>query len=52
VQYVLGPLYAVQQVSSSSPQNGNTSTQSTLHYRYNGAKLQDGGRGLLAFARS
>ncbi|MCC7247879.1 MAG: VCBS repeat-containing protein, partial [Lysobacter sp.] len=47
VQDVLGPLYAVQQVSSSSPQNGDTATKSTLHYRYNGAKLQGGGRGLL-----
>ncbi len=49
VQDVLGPLYAVQQVSSSSPQNGSTTTKSTLHYRYNGAKLQGGGRGLLGF---
>jgi RHS repeat-associated protein len=49
VQDVLGPLYAVQQVSSSSPQNGVSTTFSTLHYRYNGAKLQGGGRGLLGF---
>jgi hypothetical protein len=34
-------------VSSSSPQNGVTTTLSTLHYRYHGAKLQGGGRGLL-----
>lgn len=49
VQDMLAPMYAVQRVSSSAAQNGDPSAKSTLHYRYNGAKMQAGGRGFLGF---
>ena len=49
VQDVFGPMYVTHRVSSSSPQNGDPATRSTLHYRYNGAKMQAGGRGFLGF---
>lgn len=49
VQDVFGPMYVTHRVSSTSPQNGDPATRSTLHYRYNGAKMQAGGRGFLGF---
>lgn len=49
VQDVFGPMYVVHKVSSSAPQNGDSAAKSTLHYRYNGAKMQSGGRGFLGF---
>ncbi len=49
VQDVFGPMYVTHRVSSTSPQNGDPAARSTLHYRYNGAKMQAGGRGFLGF---
>lgn len=49
VQDVLGPMYVAHRVSSTSAQNGDPAAQSTVRYRYNGAKLQAGGRGFLGF---
>ncbi len=49
VQDVLGPMYVAHRVSSTSAQNGDPNAQSTVYYRYNGAKLQAGGRGFLGF---
>lgn len=46
---LLVPTYAVKQVSSTSAQGGVPAAKSTLHYRYNGAKMQSGGRGFLGF---
>lgn len=46
---LLAPSYAVARVSSSSPQAGAPLAKATVHYRYAGAKVQAGGRGLLGF---
>ena len=46
---LLAPMYAVSKVSSSAPKDGNASALSTLYYRYAGAKVQSGGRGMLGF---
>lgn len=49
VQDMLVPMYAVHRVSSTTAQNGDPASKATLHYRYNGAKMQAGGRGFLGF---
>lgn len=49
VSDLLAPMYAVQQASSTSASNANPNAKSTVHYRYNGAKMQAGGRGFLGF---
>lgn len=49
VSDLLAPMYAVQQASSTSANNANPTAKSTVHYRYNGAKMQAGGRGFLGF---
>ena len=46
---LLAPSYAVARVSSSSPQAGALLAKATVHYRYAGARVQAGGRGLLGF---
>lgn len=46
---LLAPMYAVSKVSSSAPRDGNANALSTLYYRYAGAKVQSGGRGMLGF---
>ena len=49
VQDMLAPMYVAHRVSSSSAQNGDPAAKSTVFYRYNGAKMQAGGRGFLGF---
>lgn len=46
---VLAAMYVVADVSSSSPTDDSASAMSKLAYRYAGAKLQGGGRGILGF---
>ena len=49
VQDMLAPMYVAHRVSSTSAQNGDPAAKSTVFYRYNGAKMQAGGRGFLGF---
>ncbi len=49
VQDMFGPMYVAHRVSSTSAQNGDPAAKATVYYRYNGAKLQAGGRGFLGF---
>ena len=49
VQDIFGPMYVVDRVSSTSVAGSDPSAKSTLFYRYNGAKMQAGGRGILGF---
>jgi len=46
---VLSSTYVVSQVSSSAPTPANPNAQSTIAYRYAGARAQAGGRGFLGF---
>ncbi|MBA2237084.1 MAG: VCBS repeat-containing protein, partial [Lysobacter sp.] len=49
VQDLKAPMYVVAKAASSSPQAGLPAALATVHYRYAGAKVQAGGRGLLGF---
>ncbi len=49
VQDIFGPMYVAHRVSSTSVAGSDPSARSTLFYRYNGAKMQAGGRGFLGF---
>lgn len=46
---VLSSTYVVSQVSSSAPTPADSNAQSTIAYRYAGARAQAGGRGFLGF---
>jgi RHS repeat-associated protein len=47
---VIGAQYVVSAVASSAPTRADPSNQSAIGYRYTGAKVQAGGRGMLGFA--
>jgi RHS repeat-associated protein len=49
VQDFVAPMYVVHRASSSAPIFEDGNATSTLFYRYQGAKLQAGGRGFLGF---
>ncbi|PKM09593.1 MAG: hypothetical protein CVV17_00365, partial [Gammaproteobacteria bacterium HGW-Gammaproteobacteria-7] len=49
VQDFVAPMYVVYRASSSAPTFEDANASSTLFYRYQGAKLQAGGRGFLGF---
>ncbi len=51
VSDVLSSTYVVSQVSSSAPTLSSPNAQSTIGYRYAGAKAQAGGRGYLGFSQ-
>lgn len=51
VQDVLAPMYVVSKAASTSPQFANPDAKATVHYRYQGARMQAGGRGFLGFAQ-
>lgn len=46
---LLAPVYVVSHVQSDAPVFGNAAARSTVSYRYAGAKMQAGGRGMLGF---
>lgn len=46
---LLAPSYIVARASSSAPQAGLPAAKATVHYRYNGGRVQAGGRGFLGF---
>ena len=47
---ILSPTYVVSQVSSSAPTVSSSGATSSVWYRYEGARIQGGGRGFLGFA--
>lgn len=49
VQDMLAPMYAAYKVGSTVASNADPSAKALVHYRYNGAKMQAGGRGFLGF---
>ncbi len=46
---LMAPIYVVSHVQSDAPVFGNAAARSTVSYRYAGAKMQAGGRGMLGF---
>jgi RHS repeat-associated protein len=50
VQDFAAPIYVVKEVASGMPTSANANNFHKTYYRYSGAKLQAGGRGLLGFA--
>lgn len=51
VQDVLAPTYAVRALETSAPTAADANATATLRYRYQGLKIQGGGRGSLGFRR-
>ncbi|MEO8002779.1 MAG: FG-GAP-like repeat-containing protein, partial [Arenimonas sp.] len=49
VQDFMAPMYVVTSVDQSAPTQANPNAMRSMYYRYAGAKLQAGGRGLLGF---
>ncbi|WP_162823706.1 toxin TcdB middle/N-terminal domain-containing protein [Lysobacter sp. TY2-98] len=50
VRDLAGPMYVVSRAASSSPQAGAPDAKAAIYYRYEGARIQAGGRGFLGFA--
>jgi RHS repeat-associated protein len=50
VQSFLAPIYAVKSVTSKLPTQADINNSQKVFYRYSGAKLQSGGRGLVGFS--
>jgi RHS repeat-associated protein len=50
IQDLLSPQYVVSAITSSAPTRDSAGATSEIRYRYSGAKVQAGGRGLLGFA--
>jgi RHS repeat-associated protein len=46
---VIGPQYVVSAIASSAPTRADPNATSAIGYRYTGAKVQAGGRGMLGF---
>ncbi len=51
VSDMLAPIYVAAAVSSSAPVRDDVGAMATVAYRYQGAKVQAGGRGFLGFSR-
>ncbi len=48
---IMGAIYVVRQVETTSPIEGDEDFQNTIRYRYENAKIQTGGRGFLGFEK-